>query len=102
MNILKVVLVAIFSIFLFSAGSVYTKTKNDVFYHTVKKDSSAEVEVYKGEVVEKSKKSALKKKPTEPLTEIPGPHEVSMEAWVHIVKSMEKLAVDKTGMNLFL
>jgi phage tail protein X len=73
-----------------------------VYQTTVAKDSSAEVKVFDGEVAVKNKPGP-KKPTTEGLSEVagpqevPGPHEVSFDEWVHIVRAMQKISIDKSG-----
>jgi hypothetical protein len=111
--------------FNFSFGSVWTKVKKfkdsisrfelelptavagvhgTVYQTSVQKDSSAEVSVFDGEVAV-SGNAPLAQTTTKDLTpgevagpyEIPGPHEVSMETWTRIVRSMQKIHINKNG-----
>jgi len=105
----------------FSVGSVWTKMKKfkdkvsrfeltlptaiagvhgTVYQTSCAKDSSAEVKVYSGEVAVSSSRSA-----TGPVgsgevagpQEVPGPHEVSMETWTEIVRSMQRVTIGRDG-----
>jgi hypothetical protein len=111
--------------FNFSFGSVWTKVKKfkdsisrfelelptavagvhgTVYQTSVQKDSSSEVSVFDGEVAV-SGNAPLAQTATKDLTpgeiagphEIPGPHEVSMETWTRIVRSMQKIHINKNG-----
>lgn len=73
-----------------------------IYQTTVNRDSSAEVKVYDGEVAVSGKNQKLDGKPPKPQikgqpVEIPGPHEVSMEEWTKIVRSMQSMKIDKDG-----
>jgi len=67
-------------------------------------DSTTQLKVYNGEV---SITNAPEKKDLKPIsivphqikgpTQIPGPHEVSLEEWVYIVKSMQQITIDRQG-----
>jgi len=70
----------------------------------VAQDSSAEVKVYNGEVVltNAPESKTVVPKSLQPTQvpgpyQVPGPREVSMEEWALIVKSMQKVKVDKNG-----
>lgn len=71
----------------------------------VKKDSSTELKVYKGEVrISNATAKALgtklqKGKPTEVPGPhiIPGPKEVSFEQWFYIIKEMQKITISNSG-----
>ncbi len=70
----------------------------------VAQDSSAEVKVYNGEVVltNAPESKTVVPKSLQPFQvpgpyQVPGPREVSMEEWALIVKSMQKVKVDKNG-----
>jgi hypothetical protein len=70
----------------------------------VAQDSSAEVKVYHGEVIltNAPESKTVIPKSLQPYQvqapyEIPGPREVTMEEWAIIVKSMQKVKVDKNG-----
>jgi len=67
-------------------------------------DSASELKVYKGEVIitNAPELSSVVPKSIVPYQiegphEIPGPREVSMEEWALIVKSMQKVTIDKNG-----
>jgi phage tail protein X len=70
---------------------------------TVAEDASAEVKVYDGEVAVKGKPAGQAPAPPGPPgevagpQEVPGPQEVTMEQWIHIVRSMQKITIDKAG-----
>ena len=71
-------------------------------------DSSAELKVYNGEVIltNAPESQTVVPKSIQPYEiegphEIAGPHEVSMEEWSLIVKSMQKVRVDKDGNVLY-
>lgn len=75
---------------------------------SVQNDSSAELKVYKGQVVltnAPDSKTVIPKsiKPhvVEPPHEVQGPHEVSLEVWALIVKSMQKVKVNKKGQVVY-
>lgn len=78
-----------------------------VYQAGVATDSSAEVKVYTGEV---SVKGAAKRDKRPPSgfsevsgpTEVPGPHEVSMEEWTQIVRTMQRITIDGKGTPLEL
>jgi hypothetical protein len=67
-------------------------------------DSTTQLKVYKGEV---SITNAPEKKDLKPIsivphqikgpTQVPGPHEVSLQEWVYIVKSMQQITIDRQG-----
>ncbi len=70
----------------------------------VAQDSSAEVRVYNGEVVltNAPESKTVVPKSLQPMKvpgpyEVPGPREVTMEEWALIVKSMQRVKVDKNG-----
>ena len=74
----------------------------------VEDDSTAQLKVYKGEVkistvpeksdIEPQKIPTLKKPhQIEGPTEVAPPHEVTLEEWVYIVKSMQQIRFDKKG-----
>lgn len=74
----------------------------------VDQDSTAQLKVYKGEVKISSvpEKTGMEPKTIQPLqkphqikgpTEVAPPHEVSLEEWVYIVKSMQQITFDKRG-----
>ena len=109
----------------FSIGSVWSKMKKfkdsisrfelelptaiagvhgTVYNTTVNSDQSAEVKVYEGEVAVSGSKKQEEKAPVPgalheigPPREIAGPHEVSMEEWTLIVRSMQLITIDKQG-----
>ncbi len=68
-------------------------------------DSSAELKVYSGEVVlskaldakPDAKKASLQPQQIPGPQQVAGPHEVSVEQWSLIVKSMQKVRVDRNG-----
>ncbi|HPG39114.1 MAG TPA: FecR family protein [bacterium] len=67
-------------------------------------DSASELKVYKGEVIITNAPDLSTVVPQsivpyqiEGPHEIPGPREVSMEEWALIVKSMQKVTIDKNG-----
>lgn len=69
-----------------------------IYQTTVNKDSSAEVKVFNGEVAV-SGKSPEKSKPrllTKPV-QVSGPHQVSVEEWTRIVRSMQAIKINKQG-----
>jgi phage tail protein X len=66
-----------------------------VYQTSVAADSSAEVKVYAGEVAVKNRPLAAEE--TLGPQEVPGPHEVSMEEWTQIVRSMQRIRVGKDG-----
>lgn len=74
-----------------------------VYETSVAKDSSAEVKVYSGEVSVQNQAHAANASETGTLTEIAGPsevqgpQEVTMETWIQIVRSMQKISIDKKG-----
>lgn len=74
-----------------------------VYESSVDNDSSAEVKVFEGEVgVKKRPETNTNPKSTEVFevagpSEVAGPTEVSMEHWLHIVRSMQKIRVGKDG-----
>lgn len=111
----------------FSAGTVWTKMKKfqdkisrfelelpnavagvhgTVYQTSVNADKSSEVKVFTGEVSIQGKSggpSASRpgrgkgvQEVAEP-TEVAGPTEVDLETWVRIVKSMQKVVIDKNG-----
>ena len=73
-----------------------------VYQTSVTDDSTSEVKVYNGEV---SVKGSPTEKPSTAgeivevsgPTEIPGPQEVTLDEWVRIVKSMQKVTIGKDG-----
>lgn len=111
--------------FNFSFGSVWTKVKKfkdsisrfelelptavagvhgTVYQTSVQKDSSAEVAVFEGEVAV-SGNAPPAQTATKDLTpgeiagphEIAAPHEVSLDSWTRIVRSMQKIHINKSG-----
>jgi len=107
----------------FPAGSIWTKMKQfkdkisrfelelptaiaavhgTVYQTSVYSDSSSEVKVYSGEV---AVRNAARKPGSEVAgvheisgpDEIAGPQEVSMDSWTQIVRSMQKIRIDKFG-----
>ncbi len=75
-----------------------------VYQTKVNEDSSAEVKVYDGEVRVKGreKKSAggrggRGRSEVPGPSEIPGPHEVTMSEWTQIVRSQQRIWIDKKG-----
>lgn len=106
----------------FSVGSVWSKVKKfkdkvsrfelelptaiagvhgTVYQAEIAGDASAEVKVYDGQV-------AVRNSPHAPTPtggvhevsgpdEVPGPHEVSVEEWIRIVRGMQKVKIDKDG-----
>ncbi len=73
-----------------------------VYQGSVARDSSAEVRVYDGEVAVKGKPQPPSEVPgavseVPGPQEVPGPHEVSMEEWTQIVRSMQRISIDKNG-----
>ena len=71
---------------------------------SVEEDSSSELRVYQGEVALSNvpTPSALKSRSLEPHEiegphEIAGPHQVSLEEWTIIVRSMQKIKLNKKG-----
>ncbi len=112
--------------FNFPFGSVWTKVKKfkdaisrfelelptavagvhgTVYQTSVQKDSSADVAVYEGEVAVSGNTPPAQANTTKNLTpgevagphEIAGPHEVSLETWTRIVRSMQKIHINKNG-----
>ncbi|MBD3346260.1 MAG: hypothetical protein GF401_14490 [Chitinivibrionales bacterium] len=108
----------------FTIGSVWTKVKKfkdkisrfqlelptaiagvhgTVYQATVDNDSSAEVKVYDGEVSVKNNPKTAALSPTEGFHEVSGPeevsapHEVSLSEWSQIIRSMQKIDIDKEG-----
>ncbi len=74
----------------------------------VDQDSTAQLKVYKGEVkiTTVPEKTGIKPKPIQALkkphqvegpTEMAPPHEVTLEEWVYIVKSMQQITFNKQG-----
>jgi len=73
-----------------------------IYQTTVHRDSSAEVKVYDGEVSVSGKSapsdpSTAKRKLYQAPHEVSGPHQVSMEQWVMIVRSMQAIKINKNG-----
>lgn len=76
-----------------------------VYESTVASDSSSEVKVFSGEVAVSGSKTrdVEEEGANRRLSEISGPHEVApphevtMEHWTQIVRSMQKIAIDKNG-----
>ncbi|MBD3393811.1 MAG: LysM peptidoglycan-binding domain-containing protein [Chitinivibrionales bacterium] len=73
-----------------------------VYQASVAADSSAEVKVYTGAVAVEghSQKGGAAGGAVSEVAgpqEVPGPHEVTMEEWVHIVRAMQKIAIDRDG-----
>jgi hypothetical protein len=76
-----------------------------VYESTVASDSSSEVKVFSGEVAVSGSKAqeGEKNAASGSLSEVPGPHEVApphevtMEDWTRIVRSMQKITVDNKG-----
>ncbi len=75
-----------------------------VYETAIAPDSSAEVKVFSGEVAVSSAMKAGGAAPSGAApTEVPGPQEVAppqevtMEHWTQIVRSMQKIAIDKKG-----
>jgi hypothetical protein len=71
---------------------------------SVSTDSSAELKVYRGEVILSNASQSQKAIPKNITPheipgpyEVPGPREVSLEEWALIVKSMQKVKVDNNG-----
>jgi phage tail protein X len=106
----------------FSLGTVWTKVRETkdricrfelelptaiagvhgtVYQTTVAGDKSAEVKVYNGEVAVSGKQanspSAAGEGEMAGPDEVPGPDEVTMEEWIQIVRSMQRIAIDKGG-----
>lgn len=108
----------------FSLGTVWTKVRSakdkicrfelelptaiagvhgTVYQTTVGGDKSAEVKVYDGEVSVNGQKPSHAGPVPEAGSEVagpeevPGPHEVSMDEWVQIVRSMQRIAIDTKG-----
>ncbi len=73
----------------------------------VEEDSSSEIKVYSGEVeLSKSSLPMEKMNKSKPYEiqgprQVPGPREVSLEEWTIIVKSMQKVRLDKKGNVLY-
>ncbi|MGQ9561613.1 MAG: FecR domain-containing protein [Candidatus Oleimicrobiaceae bacterium] len=71
----------------------------------VASDSTTELRVYKGQVSVTNAPERTDLKPQFILPpqevpapyEVPGPHEVSLEEWFYIVKSMQKIKIDRAG-----
>lgn len=101
----------------FSAGTLWTKVRKfadrvsrfqlelptaiagvhgTTYQTSVEDDSSSEVKVYDGEVAVKNRPSMESEEAAGPH-EVEGPHEVSMDEWVQIVRSMQRITVDKNG-----
>ncbi|MBD3421158.1 MAG: hypothetical protein GF398_13665 [Chitinivibrionales bacterium] len=66
-----------------------------VYQSTVNSDESVDVKVYSGEVQVQQHSSAGGGSPGP--SEVPGPHEVSMEQWTHIVRSMQQIHIGNDG-----
>jgi hypothetical protein len=106
----------------FSLGAVWTKMKKfsdgvtrfrlqmptaiagvhgTVYQAAVGRDTSCEVSVYDGEVSVKGQKpNDLQSVGLHEISgphEVEGPHEVSREEWERIVRSMERIHIDKKG-----
>jgi hypothetical protein len=77
--------------------------RGTVYQTTVADDSTAEVKVYDGEVAVKNKRSSAAAAAAGGAgevagpQEVPGPHEVAFDEWVHIVRSMQKMHINKQG-----
>ncbi|MBD3240718.1 MAG: hypothetical protein GF331_09055 [Chitinivibrionales bacterium] len=73
-----------------------------VYQTQVAADNSADVKVYDGEVQVKGRPRHAGPTPNA-SGEVPGPHEVqgpqevTLEEWVHIVRSMQRIRIDKNG-----
>ena len=72
----------------------------------VNADSTTQLKVYQGEVkisrLEKEKSDEHQSKSLEPHEiagprEVTGPHEVSETEWLHIIKAMQQITIDKSG-----
>jgi hypothetical protein len=107
----------------FSVGSVWSKVKQfkdkisrfelelptaiagvhgTVYQSTVNSDSSSEVKVYNGEVQVSGKTQEKEGKLTKPKAmsqpfPVSGPHQVSVEEWIKIVRTMQSIKIDKDG-----
>jgi hypothetical protein len=70
---------------------------------SVSADNSSDVKVYNGEVAVSGKPKTTAPAQGGDLSEVagpqevPGPHEVTMEEWTEIVRSMERIHIDKNG-----
>lgn len=75
---------------------------------TVRDDSTTQLKVYKGEVkiTNAPEKPKTEEKPSGKPTQIEGPkpiqgpHEVSLDEWVYIVKGMQQITIDPKGIVL--
>ncbi|NQT24923.1 FecR domain-containing protein [candidate division KSB1 bacterium] len=68
-------------------------------------DTTTQLKVYEGEVKIKSRPQKMSQTVPHSLvphevsgpTEVPGPHEVTVEQWFHIIKNMQQITIDKKG-----
>ncbi len=105
----------------FSSGSVWTKMKKfadrvtrfqlelptaiagvhgTVYNATINRDSSSAVSVYEGEVAVQNAPETYESGQVLEVAapaEVAGPHEVSLDEWVYIIKAMQTIAIDKHG-----
>lgn len=73
-----------------------------VYQTQVAADNSADVKVYDGEVEVKGRPRHAGSTPSEfgevqGPQEVPGPHEVTLNEWVHIVRSMQRIQIAPNG-----
>ncbi len=74
-----------------------------VYQTSLAQDSTAEVKVYNGEVAVKNQPAMLETSIPGGLEEVAGPgevagpHEVTMEEWTQIVRTMQKITIGKDG-----